>query len=98
MVKSSNKFFNKINKLVNKIKLTNTVSEVIMSLPEIQVLKLNQHIINSRRHCSRGHAASVMNGNGDLSRGLNEGGSRMISSCPSIFYCVRAAEDHLESR
>lgn len=43
MVKSSNKFFNKINKLVNKIKLTNTVSEVIMSLPEIQVLKLNQH-------------------------------------------------------
>lgn len=43
MVKSSNKFFNKINKLVNKIKLTNTVSEVIMRLPEIQVLKLNQH-------------------------------------------------------
>lgn len=43
MVKSSNKFFNKINKLVNKIKLTNTVSEVIMSLSEIQVLKLNQH-------------------------------------------------------
>lgn len=71
MVKSSNKFFNKINKLVNKIKLINTVSEVIMSLPEIQVLKLNQHIINSHRHCSRGHAASVMNGNGDLSRGLN---------------------------
>lgn len=43
MMKSSHKFFNKINELVNKIKFTNADSEVITSLPEIQVLKLNQH-------------------------------------------------------
>lgn len=43
MVESCNKFFNITNKLANKIKFTNADSEVFMSLPEIQVLKVNQH-------------------------------------------------------
>lgn len=43
MMKPSNKFVNEINKLVNKIKFTTTVSEVIKCLTEIQVLRLNQH-------------------------------------------------------